>query len=106
MQANRSMPATRHQPVHQSQRSSPQPAIRQAPSPARAAQCASHHQTEILHTPTARSEEHTSELQSLMRSSYAVFCLKKKRRVTKDEQTTYIHIIKIDSLALKQLENN
>src|SRR3546814_1628006 len=27
----------------------------------------------------ARSEEHTSELQSLMRSSYAVFCLKKKR---------------------------
>src|SRR3546814_6742269 len=27
-----------------------------------------------------RSEEHTSELQSLMRISYAVFCLKKKRR--------------------------
>src|SRR3546814_6393236 len=27
---------------------------------------------------TARSEEHTSELQSLMRISYAVFCLKKK----------------------------
>src|SRR3546814_7450196 len=28
----------------------------------------------------ARSEEHTSELQSLMRISYAVFCLKKKNR--------------------------
>src|SRR3546814_15592152 len=28
--------------------------------------------------PTLRSEEHTSELQSLMRISYAVFCLKKK----------------------------
>src|SRR3546814_15839908 len=28
-----------------------------------------------------RSEEHTSELQSLMRISYAVFCLKKKRRI-------------------------
>src|SRR3546814_1682858 len=28
----------------------------------------------------ARSEEHTSELQSLMRTSYAVFCLKKKHR--------------------------
>src|SRR3546814_9336136 len=28
--------------------------------------------------PGVRSEEHTSELQSLMRSSYAVFCLKKK----------------------------
>src|SRR3546814_6719849 len=30
-------------------------------------------------TKTARSEEHTSELQSLMRISYAVFCLKKKK---------------------------
>src|SRR3546814_968922 len=30
--------------------------------------------------PTLRSEEHTSELQSLMRSSYAVFCLKKKKQ--------------------------
>src|SRR3546814_3153369 len=29
--------------------------------------------------PTIRSEEHTSELQSLMRISYAVFCLKKKK---------------------------
>src|SRR3546814_10705934 len=29
--------------------------------------------------PVLRSEEHTSELQSLMRISYAVFCLKKKR---------------------------
>src|SRR3546814_7887290 len=29
--------------------------------------------------PFARSEEHTSELQSLMRISYAVFCLKKKK---------------------------
>src|SRR3546814_5607687 len=29
---------------------------------------------------TQRSEEHTSELQSLMRSSYAVFCLKKKNK--------------------------
>src|SRR3546814_6242481 len=33
-----------------------------------------------------RSEEHTSELQSLMRSSYAVFCLKKKKR-SKIKQT-------------------
>src|SRR3546814_3298774 len=30
--------------------------------------------------PLARSEEHTSELQSLMRISYAVFCLKKKKK--------------------------
>src|SRR3546814_7325932 len=31
----------------------------------------------------ARSEEHTSELQSLMRISYAVFCLKKKKKKEK-----------------------
>src|SRR3546814_5604100 len=33
----------------------------------------------------ARSEEHTSELQSLMRISYAVFCLKKKTTKTLDQ---------------------
>src|SRR3546814_10749313 len=33
-----------------------------------------------FHHRRARSEEHTSELQSLMRISYAVFCLKKKNR--------------------------
>src|SRR3546814_15064589 len=32
-----------------------------------------------VHGGLIRSEEHTSELQSLMRSSYAVFCLKKKK---------------------------
>src|SRR3546814_3871946 len=32
-----------------------------------------------------RSEEHTSELQSLMRNSYAVFCLKKKNTTTKKQ---------------------
>src|SRR3546814_6275810 len=36
-----------------------------------------------------RSEEHTSELQSLMRISYAVFCLKKKKDIT----SLLIHII-------------
>src|SRR3546814_1530709 len=35
-----------------------------------------------------RSEEHTSELQSLMRISYAVFCLKKKIETTNETQTT------------------
>src|SRR3546814_9750326 len=34
-----------------------------------------------------RSEEHTSELQSLMRSSYAVFCLQKKQTKTTNDQT-------------------
>src|SRR3546814_4494676 len=34
----------------------------------------------ILEVTESRSEEHTSELQSLMRISYAVFCLKKKKK--------------------------
>src|SRR3546814_5984760 len=37
----------------------------------------------------SRSEEHTSELQSLMRISYAVFCLKKKKIIT--QPYTYLH---------------
>src|SRR3546814_10220769 len=37
-------------------------------------------------TACARSEEHTSELQSLMRNSYAVLCLKKKNSVAKYSQ--------------------
>src|SRR3546814_6212504 len=36
---------------------------------------------------TGRSEEHTSELQSLMRISYAVFCLKKKKHKTHNHTT-------------------
>src|SRR3546814_4379043 len=40
-------------------------------------------------TSTARSEEHTSELQSLMRISYAVFCLKKKTKKQLTNETNY-----------------
>src|SRR3546814_2287338 len=36
----------------------------------------------------SRSEEHTSELQSLMRNSYAVFCLKKKKQQNNTRQHT------------------
>src|SRR3546814_10232152 len=41
-----------------------------------------------------RSEEHTSELQSLMRISYAVFCLKKKKKISQQRiyQTTLPHV--------------
>src|SRR3546814_3898739 len=46
-----------------------------------------------------RSEEHTSELQSLMRISYAVFCLKKK----KNNNTYEYHA---DSLELKSTESD
>src|SRR3546814_1036776 len=60
-------------------RQQPAPLVPGAPSPAdRAAQALD--QEVVLYERQGRSEEHTSELQSLMRISYAVFCLKKKRQ--------------------------
>src|SRR3546814_3684821 len=44
----------------------------------RTEKCKENADSESLDKTTIRSEEHTSELQSLMRISYAVFCLKKK----------------------------
>src|SRR3546814_2406788 len=44
--------------------------------------------SDYLHQLSERSEEHTSELQSLMRISYAVFCLKKKNNITKANEVT------------------
>src|SRR3546814_1097068 len=41
-----------------------------------------------------RSEEHTSELQSLMRISYAVFCLKKKKNTAENNYHTPRHVNK------------
>src|SRR3546814_2897444 len=38
-----------------------------------------------------RSEEHTSELQSLMRISYAVFCLKKKKNINNEKPQNHTH---------------
>src|SRR3546814_7311272 len=43
-----------------------------------------------LRTARSRSEEHTSELQSLMRISYAVFCLKKKKKTKQENETSKI----------------
>src|SRR3546814_2710453 len=40
----------------------------------------------IISLPILRSEEHTSELQSLMRISYAVFCLQKKKKKPKTQR--------------------
>src|SRR3546814_8436996 len=44
--------------------------------------------TEIANSARGRSEEHTSELQSLIRISYAVFCLKKKKKKLKQNNIT------------------
>src|SRR3546814_4719327 len=50
-----------------------------------------------------RSEEHTSELQSLMRISYAVFCLKKKKTKTKlNQHTQKSSIINKPSIAITE----
>src|SRR3546814_10781393 len=50
--------------------------------------------------PSVRSEEHTSELQSLMRISYAVFCLKKKKKTkTSKAQALLTHRNSNDSIA-------
>src|SRR3546814_4730573 len=43
----------------------------------------------IWHRTSLRSEEHTSELQSLMRISYAVFCLKKKKQIQHNHTSMY-----------------
>src|SRR3546814_13981491 len=69
------------------------PLPRRTASPARQEHCATRraatakrtnnppHSNGRCHRRRARSEEHTSELQSLMRISYAVFCLKKKNKM-------------------------
>src|SRR3546814_3035493 len=49
-----------------------------------------------------RSEEHTSELQSLMRISYAVFCLKKKTLTQTKQYTEYV----IHHISAKLFNNN
>src|SRR3546814_6310825 len=55
---------------------------------------------------TNRSEEHTSELQSLMRISYAVFCLKKKKQNNKNK-TASIHsyILNTDIIITEHITN-
>src|SRR3546814_5813337 len=47
-----------------------------------------------------RSEEHTSELQSLMRISYAVFCLKKKKKISQ-KTTQYTNIQAKDQIKVR-----
>src|SRR3546814_5615447 len=65
----------RHPAVDRIRARAPEPLRRSHPRPGRRA------------TTSARSEEHTSELQSLMRISYAVFCLKKKKSKITETRT-------------------
>src|SRR3546814_8085590 len=50
-----------------------------------------------------RSEEHTSELQSLMRSSYAVFCLKKKNAHNEPYDT---NVVRVDEVGVTSTTNH
>src|SRR3546814_6003448 len=62
---------------------------RRAALPGRAKGRTNHYDRSTCHS-SRRSEEHTSELQSLMRNSYAVFCLKKKKTYN-DSTITHRH---------------
>src|SRR3546814_3190660 len=53
-----------------------------------------------------RSEEHTSELQSLMRISYAVFCLKKKKKQTKKKSNREIQAVTPNYTAIHKKYKN
>src|SRR3546814_9312172 len=59
-------------------------AVAMVAAPGKAQACAIPIHKEIDHA--IRSEEHTSELQSLMRISYAVFCLKKKNTINRKKR--------------------
>src|SRR3546814_6565862 len=73
--------------------------------PAHIAPCA-HDRHRRRSADSARSEEHTSELQSLMRISYAVFCLKKKNDIRKKSTQTRIEITASTDYKLSQQVNN
>src|SRR3546814_4738593 len=61
----------------------PPPQMSLAPSQDRAEPSGAHFMAWLRQ----RSEEHTSELQSLMRISYAVFCLKKKKKTSRQKNS-------------------
>src|SRR3546814_7252595 len=85
------------------------------PAPARSPGTASSSSAPRCRTPasarprrsfSSRSEEHTSELQSLMRISYAVFCLKKKNNIKINKTTQSQTINNLKSQCNITLYNN
>src|SRR3546814_8074520 len=62
-----------------------------SPQPTAANPKHSRYSTSTCHVFVPRSEEHTSELQSLMRISYAVFCLKKNKQQTHNNKHNKHH---------------
>src|SRR3546814_2408640 len=74
-------------------RDAPARRARPHPRPRRASALQAREGTRARNRRRLRSEEHTSELQSLMRISYAVFCLKKKNSQNKLDHTRSDRII-------------
>src|SRR3546814_6554109 len=100
------LPRRKHDPAHSRAETGPRvdwPARRIEPATDRGDLAISDKQRQVLrqlsaHVRQRRSEEHTSELQSLMRISYAVFCLKKKNKTKINTQKTYKKTRTIHSL--------
>src|SRR3546814_5937585 len=72
-------------------------AVRPAAEPALAGPYPQSPDQGVYATPM-RSEEHTSELQSLMRISYAVFCLQQKKSQTRQVQSCHTHSTRVCTL--------
>src|SRR3546814_4329151 len=68
-------------------RPAPREAASASPRPGSARRCGGSRRAGARRCGARRSEEHTSELQSLMRISYAVFCLKKKKEKIEKKNT-------------------
>src|SRR3546814_3670837 len=81
----------RHQPGSGHQWPPPVPPRPQPPTPGRLGASVPTTRAPTPPTSGVRSEEHTSELQSLMRISYAVFCLKKKTNYINNNHARTIH---------------
>src|SRR3546814_1079969 len=91
-------------PKRPTRRRSPFPNMAISPivpsAPSRVQTCPNHSATTAWSPMTFRSEEHTSELQSLMRISYAVFCLKKKNK-HKNNHIAHVY----ENLQIEEIEH-
>src|SRR3546814_2445798 len=89
--------------LFRSPRRSPLPDNCAIPAAASASHHCRYHRYPRCHHGHSRSEEHTSELQSLMRISYAVFCLKKKQTSSLNIITSFIPIFYVTVTTLHTL---
>src|SRR3546814_6914322 len=84
-----SMPSTASKMVWVACSVEPTIAVSSSVAAGRCSELMSSGRSSAISARATRSEEHTSELQSLMRISYAVFCLKKKNNTIQESSTSY-----------------